>query len=96
MEWKFQTNDVPPSTKIHFFYSFSFTNRLLHEKREAVDAIELLKLFAKHRGISIDVQHHNLTSTITTQPATYDDNETRSTQETNATDSHDGTMSANI
>lgn len=30
-------------------------NRFLHEKREALDAIELLKLFAKHKGISIEI-----------------------------------------
>lgn len=68
----------------------------MHEKREAVDAIELLKLFAKHRGISIDVEHHHGTSTITTTPATYDDNQTKSSNETNAKDSCDGKMSANI
>ncbi|XP_037033756.1 DNA fragmentation factor subunit alpha [Bradysia coprophila] len=62
------------------------SGRLLHEKREAIDAIELLKLFAKHRGIAIDVQHHHGTSTITTTPATYDDNQTISTNETNAKD----------
>lgn len=33
------------------------SNRFLHEKREALDAIELLKLFAKHKGISIDIAH---------------------------------------
>lgn len=27
----------------------------MHEKREALDAIELLKLFAKHKGISIEI-----------------------------------------
>lgn len=27
----------------------------MHEKREALDAIELLKLFAKHKGISIEM-----------------------------------------
>lgn len=27
----------------------------MHEKREALDAIELLKLFAKHRGLSIEL-----------------------------------------
>lgn len=32
-------------------------NRFLHEKREALDAIELLKLFAKHKGISVDISH---------------------------------------
>lgn len=68
----------------------------MHEKREAVDAIELLKLFAKHRGISIDVQHHHGTSTITTSPATYDDNQTKPTNDATVKDSHDGTMSANI
>lgn len=30
-------------------------NRFLHEKREALDAIELLKLFAKHKGLSIEI-----------------------------------------
>lgn len=30
-------------------------SRFLHEKREALDAIELLKLFAKHKGISIEI-----------------------------------------
>lgn len=34
---------------------FIKTYRFLHEKREALDAIELLKLFAKHRGISIGI-----------------------------------------
>lgn len=68
----------------------------MHEKREALDAIELLKLFAKHRGISIDVQHHHGTSTITTAPATYEDNQSKSTNETNAKDSLDGKMSENI
>lgn len=37
--------------------SFSNVNRFLHEKREALDAIELLKLFAKHKGISVDISH---------------------------------------
>lgn len=79
-------------------FEFSIiTYRLLHEKREAVDAIELLKLFAKHRGISIDVQHQHGTSTITTSPATYDDNQTKPTNETNAKESSNSdTMSANI
>lgn len=30
-------------------------NRFLHEKREALDAIELLKMFASHKGISIEI-----------------------------------------
>lgn len=34
---------------------FNRINRFLHEKREALDAIELLKLFAKHKGISIEI-----------------------------------------
>lgn len=50
-----------------FFYFFFFPfkcrtspgrwNRFLHEKREALDAIELLKLFAKHKGMNIDLNH---------------------------------------
>lgn len=31
--------------------------RILHEKREASDAIELLKLFARHHDLSIDMPH---------------------------------------
>lgn len=58
--------------------------------------MQLLKLFAKQRGISIDVQHHHGTSTITTQPTIYEDNQSKSTSENNAKDSVDSSMSANI
>lgn len=30
-------------------------NRFLHERREAIDAIELLNLLAKKRGLSIEM-----------------------------------------
>lgn len=42
--------------------------RFLHEKREALDAIELLKIFAKHKGVSFDVEPNETTPSDPTQP----------------------------
>lgn len=59
------------SFSFHFF-SFSFRfhgNRFLHEKREALDAIELLKLFAKHKGISVDISHDMKTNDFCNPPS---------------------------
>lgn len=37
--------------------------RFLHEKRAALDAIELLNIFAKHKGMSFDVESNEDAST---------------------------------
>ncbi|XP_055691719.1 DNA fragmentation factor subunit alpha isoform X2 [Lutzomyia longipalpis] len=39
------------------------SGRLLHEKRQAFDAIELLKILAKERGITLEV-HHDITDAL--------------------------------
>lgn len=41
----------------------------MHEKREALDAIELLKLFAKHKGISVDISHDMKTNDFCNSPS---------------------------
>lgn len=35
---------------------FSSSYRFLHEKRAALDAVELLNIFAKHKGTSLDFE----------------------------------------
>lgn len=62
----------------------------MHEKREALDAIELLKLFAKHKGISIEIaadadtpnQFH--TTTITTDENSGDASATNYERDSNS------------
>lgn len=36
----------------------------MYEKREAIDTIELLKLFARHQGISVQQFHPKMSSAI--------------------------------
>lgn len=36
----------------------------MYEKREAIDTIELLKLFARHQGISVEQFHPRISSMV--------------------------------
>lgn len=61
----------------------------MHEKREALDAIELLKLFAKHKGISIEIASDANTpdqfqTTITTDKPSSDGLPTNSDRHSNS------------
>lgn len=60
----------------------------MHEKREALDAIELLKLFAKHKGISIEIAAdadtpNQFQTTITTDDNSCDASATNSDRDGN-------------
>lgn len=74
-------------------------NRFLHEKREALDAIELLKLFAKHKGISIEIAAdadtpNQFQTTITTDDNSCDGSATNSDRDGNSITITSNQMSA--